>query len=467
MDGYDLFKSEIKKKVEAFKAIDKNEVIRIISHLDCDGVCASSILIKALDNDNRKYSISIVQQLSKPFLNELSNEDYNVYFFTDLGSGHADEISELMGKKKVFILDHHEIKKKEDSGIFHINPHLYGLNGSKEVSGSGVVFYFCTELNKKNEDMAHLAIIGAIGDVQEENGFLPLNNEILEIAKKKKKIKVIKGLRIFGAQTKPLHKVLEYCTDPLIPGVTGSESGSIQFLKQLDINPKNENGWNKIVHLSNEELKKLSTGIILRRLNETNPEDILGNVYILPEEEKESPFRDVKEFSTLLNACGRLGKASLGIGVCLGNKKIKKKSIEHLKDYRKEIMKAMRWYEENKNSKNVVNGNGFIIINALDNIMPSMVGTFASILSKSKEFEQNTHILALAQSIDNTTKVSLRASGNRKNVDLIGTIKEIAEKIEGAEAGGHCNAAGAIIPTDQEEEFIKIASETLTNKALK
>ena len=62
-----------------------------------------------------------------------------------------------------------------------------------------------------------------------------------------------------------------------------------------------------------EEIKKLVSGIILRRLSEDSPEDVLGDVYILNEEEKESPFRDAKEFSTLLNACGRLEKASLGM----------------------------------------------------------------------------------------------------------------------------------------------------------
>ena len=123
--------------------------------------------------------------------------------------------------------------------------------------------------------------------------FLKLNKEILDVAVNKGKIKIIRGLRIFGAQTKPLHKVLEYSTDPYIPDVTGSESGAIQFLNQIGIDPKNGNAWKKLVHLSEEEIKKLVTGIIMKRLNnEDKPEDVLGNVYILKEEEKESPTRD-------------------------------------------------------------------------------------------------------------------------------------------------------------------------------
>ena len=97
------------------------------------------------------------------------------------------------------------------------------LGGSKEVSGSGVTYLFAKSLNKANIDFAYIAIIGAIGDMQEDRGFETLNSRILEDAKKTGKMKVITGIRVFGAQTKPLHKVLEYCTDPFIPGVSGSE----------------------------------------------------------------------------------------------------------------------------------------------------------------------------------------------------------------------------------------------------
>ena len=55
MDSYELFEEDIKKNVEEFKKIPKNEVIRLISHLDADGISAASIMVKCLNNDNRKY----------------------------------------------------------------------------------------------------------------------------------------------------------------------------------------------------------------------------------------------------------------------------------------------------------------------------------------------------------------------------------------------------------------------------
>ena len=468
MNPYEQFNEMVRNAAEAFKNLDKKEVIRVISHLDADGISACAIMIKMLSNDNRKYSISIVQQLNKPVLSQIALEPYNCFIFTDIGSGVVNEIKELLNGRKIFVLDHHSIAQSDGyEDIVLVNPHLCGIDGGKEISGAGVVFKFACAVDKNMEELAHIAIIGAVGDLQEQNGFLRLNDEILKIAVEKNKIKVTKGLRIFGSQTKPLHKALEYCTDPYIPGVSGSESGAIQFLYQIGIEPKNGSGWKKIVHLNEEDMKKLVTGIIMKRLDESKPDDVLGNIYILPHEEEESPTRDAKEFATLLNACGRLGRASYGIGACLGDKKIRKQAIKSLGDYKKEIVNALNWYNENKFSDDIFWGNGFVIINAKDKVMSTMIGTLASILSKSNVMTNNTFILSMAQAIDGNTKISLRTTNNINGaLDLKKIIEEAINGIGNSESGGHQNAAGAVIPTDKENIFIEAAKEILGKYAM-
>jgi single-stranded-DNA-specific exonuclease len=468
MDSYELFKEDVNKAADEFKKIDSKEVIRIISHLDADGISAASIMIKCLNNISRKYSVSIIQQVKKELLDSLAKEPYKCFIFTDIGSGSLTEIEKKFKGKKVFIIDHHEPEKPdfESKDIVFVNPHKFGIDGGIEVSGSGVVYLFSSCIDKKVEDFAHLAVIGAIGDVQEHNGFGRINDEILNKAVEKGKIKVIRGLRLFGAQTKPLHKVLEYCTDPFIPGVSGSESGSVQFLHQIGINPKNGKEWKKVTHLTKDEMKNLVTGVILKRLGEKNPEDVLGNVYLLREEKEESPTKDAKEFATLLNACGRLDKASLGIGACLGDEKIKKRAISLMGDYKKEIINSLNWYHENKVSANFATaGKGYMIINAKDRIRPTIIGTLASIISKSNNPNEK-FIMSMAQLIDGTTKVSLRICGNNNGVDLKTIISEIIKDMPQCEAGGHANAAGAMIPTDMEEEFIKKAKIVLEKRAM-
>ncbi|MBI2131180.1 DHH family phosphoesterase, partial [Candidatus Woesearchaeota archaeon] len=410
-------------------------------------------------------SVSTIQNLDKKVLKELALEPYKCFVFTDLASGLITEISEVLKGRKVFILDHHEpeIKSPDFKDIVIVNPHLAGIDGGREISGSGVVYMFARELDKNMEDFAHVALIGAIGDSQENNGFTHLNSKILDTAIKRKKIEVKRGLRLFGAQTRPLHKVLEYSTDPYIPGISGSESGAIQFLQQIGIQPKNGNGngWKKVVHLTETEMKGLVTGIILQRLGETNPEDVLGNIYILTEEKEESPTREIKEFATLLNACGRMGKASLGIGACLGDSKIKEKAIRSMDDYKKEIINAMRWYDSNAGSEHVVKKDGFMIINARDQIMPTLIGTIASMISKSNTLKKGTFVLSMANALDGNTKISLRVAGRNDNSDLKSVMEGMVKGISGCEVGGHQNAAGALIPTSKEAEFLETARNAL------
>ncbi|MBU90264.1 hypothetical protein CMO94_01880, partial [Candidatus Woesearchaeota archaeon] len=180
----------------------------------------------------------------------------------------------------------------------------------------------------------------------------------------------------------------------------------------------------------------------------------------------ESPTKDAKEFATLLNACGRLDKASLGIGACLGDEKIKKKAIYLMGDYKKEIINSLKWYDQNKDSNLITKGSGYVIINAQDQIRSTLIGTLASILSKSNNNSQEKFILSMAQLADGTTKVSLRMCGINDGIDLKQIIEGIITGIPNCEAGGHANAAGALIPTDLEDEFVNKAKLVLEKKAM-
>ena len=374
-----------------------------------------------------------------------------------------EQMKDHLKNKYVVILDHHEVSGISNERILHINPHMFGIEGSREVSGAGVTYMFAEALDKKNEACAHLAVVGAIGDAQENGGFERINAGILETAKRLDTISVQKGLRLFGMQTRPIHKVLEYSTDPYIPNVSGSESGAVQFLHNLGINPKRGKGWKKMVDLSQEEMQHLVAGVILARRGEANPEDVLGNIYILRQEEGESPLRDAKEFATLLNSCGRMGKASLGIGACLGDPKMKRQAISHLLEYRKEIIASMQWFEANRGTSAVQEHPGFMIINAGTGILSTMIGTIASMIAKSNSIRPGTLILSVAEAPDKTLKASIRRAGfqSDSSLDLRRIMEEITSKVEGSSAGGHIYAAGSVIPQGKEEEFLEAAREVL------
>src|SRR3989338_2792250 len=459
------FNSQLESAVALFRNFDKSKPVRVVSHLDSDGISAASILINALNNENVKYSVSILTKLSSDKLKELAGEDYFQYFFTDLGSGHVSQMEEYFKDKKIIILDHHEPEDHilKTGNIAFVNPHLAGIDGSKTISGSGVVFLFTKMLNPIYENMAHIAIIGAIGDMQENNGFTGLNQEILELAQKHKKIEVQRGLKFFGQQSRPLYKVLEYSSE--IPGVSNSESGAIQFLMQLEIEPKKDNDWRMISDLSHEEMQKLIAGIIIRRASagEQCPEDVIGNIYILPNEEPGSILRDAREFSTLLNSCGRTNKALLGICVCLKNEEETIKALKNQNSYKKEIVKALKWYEKNSKSDKIICNGNYVIINAEDNVIYTIIGTVASILARGNCIPNNTYILSMARNRDdNQTKISMRYAGKpSQEIDLHALMTKIISNLGEGETGGHANAAGAVICSDNEQKFINEATKVL------
>lgn len=462
MSTHDLFKDFVNVAAEKFKSLDKRKPIRLVSHIDSDGISAVSILATILNKLKYKYSVSLISQLDNPTLDSLSNEAYHCYVFVDLGSGQLKSVVSKLKDKKVFILDHHYPQNTSiNENIVHVNPMLFGIDASKEISASGVVYLFSKYLHEDTNKLSYLALIGAIGDQQCSNEFVSLNKEILDDALKSNKLIIQKGIRFFGSQTRPLHKLLEYSTDPYIPDVSGSNQGSIEFLNNLGIEYKIGNKFRKLNSLNENEMKILIKGIVKKRRNEKNPKDIFGEFYMLKSEDSSSPYKNLKEFSTLLNACGRMGKGSLGMAICMGSKKAKIDGIDLLKSYKQELLKSIRWYENNKKSKYIIKTKNYIIINAQANIIPNLIGTLASIISYSSDAKFIKYIITMSQNVDSSTKISIRHScKNNDNEDLRKLIKEIMSDIKG-NYGGHKNAAGAIISSEDEEKFISKAQEIL------
>ena len=438
----------IKNLLNEFRKID--EPIRVISHLDADGLSSAAIISKALKRNNNEFSLTIVRQLDEKIIKELSLEDYNYFLFVDLGSGFLSYINRYLNDRKVFILDHH-IPENVEGDFIQVNPHMIGLD-SGSISGAGLAYLFARELDENNKDLAYIAVIGGMGD--QINFNQGLNQIILKDALDSGYLEIKKGLKIFGAQTRYLHKLLQYSTDPYIPGVTGSEECSINFLNELGIKHKDENGnFKKINDLNQDELKDLITGVILKRMgSEDNPEDVISDIYLLTKEDEESYTKDAREYATLLNACGRLRKPSFGIGTFLENSTSKEKANELLKSYKLEIINVLGWF--NKNKDKFIKGDKFIIINAQDNIKDSMIGTLCGILCSSNVYSRNCVILGMVYTSEGDIKISMRT--NNPNVDLREIIKKVAN------GGGHSNACGAFIKREQEQEFINNMNDVLT-----
>ncbi len=444
----ELLNKDIERAVKLFRDTNTDKPIRLISHLDADGISSAGIIVKAMKRENKRYVLTIVPQLLPEFIETIAKEDYELYIFSDLGSGILPIINNYLGEKKVIILDHHEIPINiNNPSIVVVNPQLF--NASYEtVSGAGVSYLFAKMLNEKNKDLAPLAIVGALGDVQEVEGELRgINKKILEEAISNGYMKIEKTIKLVGITTKYLHKVLEQSRDLNIEGVTGSESGAIQFLQEININPRGEHGWRMYHELSNEEKERLIAAILMHKPKDKDYKELLMNRYII--NDRPLILGDARDLATALNGCGRLGKASIGIAACLGVKGIEKTLMRVIREYRQEIVNSLRWVKENiNNPEYITRNNNFIIINARNNILPTLIGTITSIMSH--EYDQLIYI-GMARNKDNYTKISIRQKSNEYNLREL--IEPIIDSIGGI-SGGHATAAGALIKTHKEQEFI-------------
>ena len=314
----------IKESAKEFIKKTEFKKIRVISHNDSDGITSAAIITKALQRLGRKFSLIIVKQLEEEFIRTLPEEE--IILFLDLASNSFNYIKKL--KTEVFILDHHEIISEIPENVTIINPHLFN---EEEISGAGISYLFARELNDENKDLAYLAVIGMVGDMLEKN-----LGKILQGILNDSKVIVKKGLTLYPA-TRPLNKVLEYNSDVYIPGVTGSNQGTKEFLRENGIG-RIGGQFKSIIELDKEEMSKLITAITLQATNKNGASDLIGNIYLINIFNK---LEDVRQVSAMLNACSRLGESGIAIAYALQNKKAKESAEVIYAKYKQSLVNAL------------------------------------------------------------------------------------------------------------------------------
>ncbi len=467
IEGLKEMVAEAKKAADIIKA--HKGVIRVISHYDADGIASAAIMAMALDRLERSFRLSIFRQLEEEFIRTLGKENCELYIITDMGSGQLENLQKYIPAAKIIICDHHQVQGEvKNDNIIHINALELGMG--ENLSGSGVAYIIAQALDKKNKDFSELAIIGAIGDSQIDSvganwGLNGMNREILKDAQAAGKIHLKKGLRVWGRYTRPLHKALEYTSDPFIPGISGSESSSIAFLHDMGINLKKGDGsWRTIADLSEEEQKRLASGIIVARINgdHEKPEEIFGDVYELLDRKEE--FRDANEFATMLNSCGKTGNADLGVRLCMNDEKSFEEVRSAMIAYKRDINRSVKWVQkqiEEKTDKIIFKN--AIYVMAGDRIPQDIISNIMSIVNHSHMVLGGKPIFGFANE-DSTVKVSARLDKSLSGgpVNLKEIVSKAAKECNG-EGGGHAGASGARIPKGSENKFISIIENELTN----
>lgn len=457
--------------------IDAGEIIRVSSHIDADGVAAAGIISSALARMKANFHLSIFPQLESPYIEELAREKRNCYIFSDFGSGALEILGKLFPEETIIILDHHEplYLDEKPSNILEVNSHLFGIDGSNEISGAGVCFLLTYILDPiKNLDLLPLALVGAVGDTQDkakQHSFKGLNAKIAELGVEHSLIKIEKDLYFQYREMKPIPQALMETTEPFLPELTGNKEACERFLVNIGIPLYIGENWRTISDLSIDEKRILTsqlTQLILSH-NGTSKQanSLISTNYLLI---NETSLKDIREFSQLLNACGRTRNPGIGVAVCMGDRDLQYKHAQNLLiDYNNKVNSFLDSLKHPGQMQETDYVQYFYGDEGLDE---TMIGTITTIATKIKI--ANKVLIGFAKSEDDTYKISARTQDSfvKKGLHLGKAMREIISQL-GLDpskylAGGHDAAAGTRIPRSYDKLFIetlnKVVEEQLTKK---
>ncbi len=455
------------------KIVEEDGFIDVFSHLDADGIAAAGIIGKALYRMDAKFRIRITQWVDEKIIGDIIADKPQLVILTDFGSGYLDLLNEKVPDFRIVILDHHQIAGTLDSeNIVQVNPHVYGIDGATDISGSGVAYLTARALDPKNVDLAPIALVGALGDMQdrtEQRELRGLNQIIVKDAVESGLVKVEKDLTFFGRETRPIHKTLATTTNPFIPGLSGEEDKSLAFLASLNIKIRNGEKWRALRDLSEEEKKRLCTGLAEHLLSKglhLEVANLIGNIYVLTREEPWTALRDAREFAVVLNSAGRMDRPSLGIAICMGDRGAALEEANMiLEDYRKNINKYLSWVMEKP--ERMREHDNIYVIYGENFINEKIVGTVSSIIVSSLPNPQKPLIAFANVEKEAAAKFSARTTDAAVSMGVnLGVVMRYGSEKHGGKGGGHNIAAGAQVPLDKIDDFVKTVNE-LVGKQLK
>jgi single-stranded-DNA-specific exonuclease len=482
LDYIGKVKDQFMKKLEHEKA-----TVFLVTHHDADGISACAILSMALRRQGIPFQARVVKQISAKYIGDITAcghgeskgkalpgddvDGQKFFVFTDFGSGQLGFLAKNVKRDRVLILDHHEIEDVKEKAILsdmlHVNPWLFGINGSAEISGAGVAYLFTRAMNPENKVLASMAITGALGDMQDKGdktSLTGMNRIIVEDAKNLGLVSESVDLKVFGRYSRPIHLALSFTTDPFIPGLSGDETACATFVQRLKI-AVNHAGIEKprtISDLTKEEKTRLVSALIEWSLKHgmaaNTIKNLLGTIYTLNNEDPKNNLKDLREFASVLNSCGRLGFGGIGLAIAMGDRKDNFAEGQYaISEYRKRIANYMDWV---KTTGAIKKRDGLQVLEGAAYIDDAMIGVILSMLLSSRDVSTDSPVIGWAYLKDDpeTVKVSARAVHDlvEKGLNLGSAIRDVLKELDiDSPGGGHAPAAGVEIPKGKLDKFLK------------
>lgn len=457
------FEADLAKAAAAVRSAGDAEVI---THIDADGITAGAVASTTLERLGIPHTVTFEKQITDAAVERINNGTADLVWLTDLGSGYLSRFE----RPGIVITDHHvpdtgfrvnQTRIDDFIAMHHLNPHNYGIDGTSEICGAGMAYLLSKTIDPANRDLAYLGVIGAVGDFQDSRGtgLSGCNRLVLGDAVAAGDVIIEDDIRLFGRETRPLVQLLQYCGDPSMPGLSGDREGCVRFFGDLDIPLRDGKAWRVWNDLEVDEKSRATAELLCRAEETAAGPAMFGEVYTIPRYERGSGLRDAKEYSTILNSCGRYDDAATGLRICKGDLTALEDAERNRENHRRNISAALAYVRDNR----LIRERRFIqYFDSGPEIRETIVGIVAGMLVNSGNARRELPLIAFAES-DEGIKVSARATYALadRGLDLSFVMKKAAELV-GGYGGGHRVAAGATIPLGMEEDFLEIVEDLVS-----
>ncbi len=420
--------------------------ISITTHMDCDGLAAGGIMAKAAIRAGARCGARAVKEFGASHARELAPDALHIVM--DVGGAMASELDAAVGENWI-ILDHHQVRDAELDNERVINSWKYGIDGGDEICSGGMAYLAAVALDSRNVDLSPVAVVAALGDRQDQGKGRTLVGRNAEIAAKAEELKLLEmraDLLLAGRETRALADALAFTTRPFIEGLTWNHGACAELIRAAGIEARDGGRWRVASELSEDEKSSLVDGIAAHAQGadaEAIRAELVGSAYTLSGEGAKGLLRDAREFATVLNSCGRIGRAGTGMALCMGDRtKMVAEAEEALSEYRQTIRGCMerisseRWRTSESASCVMVDAEGVVA--------ESMTGTISSVIAGAPTSAGKIVVLRAGAEGGRVKVSSRKARGYGGNVNLSEMMREAAERFEGM-GGGHAAAAGARI----------------------
>lgn len=379
------------------------DFIEVYAHHDADGIAAGAILCQAILRAGGRFRLRVRQTVrAEDIIHPEST------LLCDLGAG----LSDL--PESVMVVDHHV---PHFTGAYHVNPHLAGIDGERELSASGTAYLVAQALGD-HRDLVGLALLGVLGDRQE---FVGTNREILNEGIANGYISPDTGLLLPG---RGVREALETAIDPYIRGVSGDQEAVTKILEHAA-------GEDEVAE------DRLLSLLVLDAGADAAPSvfsQLYGTRYRLEREVVE----DARTLTALVEGCGQEGRGGLAASVCLRSPGAVDEAFHVAEGYRRRVLAGVA------DARPV--DDQAVLYAVTDATVASGVADCLAF-----DLQRETPVAVMAPSGGDEWHVSARAPPGVE-VDLEAVLRDLATALGGS-GGGHRDRSGASVPADRIEEF--------------